>query len=252
MEIGRIVTAGLAVLLASCTKEAPPSGEGQQAPAAAGGTSAGVREGEPEAGGERWVVTRAGLRRTKSETAKVPDESGKAKVSNWLSTLQRGERVHVLEDGGDWLRVRASDDQEGWLPSKTVLAAEGAKPAGVLEELQTFERPDLVAVSPVKLAPGTLLFVVGEKGQFSEVNVSHQKTLWVITVRLTFDEREVEVSRMIENARYLKEKKKGEGLPELWTVAKAQLDGSKLLDVLKGIASPDAAAAGTATAAAVP
>ena len=40
-----------------------------------------------------------------------------------LGTLARDDAVEVLEDAGDWLRVRTSEGEEGWVAARFLAGA---------------------------------------------------------------------------------------------------------------------------------
>ncbi len=125
-------------------------------------------------------------------------------VANYLATLNRGEKVAVLETRGDWARLRSSDDSEGWMKRASLLELEGITEGTVLSAVDVFDRPDLLAANAKrKVEPGTLVLVVKARPPFSEVNVSGAQDVWVLTERLDTSAREVSVAKLCEKARYL-------------------------------------------------
>ena len=87
----------------------------------------------------------ASLRKVPSKDKKI-DENGK-KVSNWITSLYRGECITITEVEGGFAKVRASDESEGWLQKDQLLAAADVGVATALEELKVFKRPDLMNMS---------------------------------------------------------------------------------------------------------
>ncbi|HSN90783.1 MAG TPA: SH3 domain-containing protein [Anaeromyxobacteraceae bacterium] len=219
------VPLALALVLpqAGCRRAEPPPGEA----ATPGGPAAG-----PQAGPPAYVTSAVSLRRERSEAPRVKDPAGKD-VSNWVATLQRGERVSVLEPGPDWQRVRASDDKEGWVKTSALLPGEGVTAATVRTPADVFDRPDLLAANAKrKVEPGTLLLVVKEKPPFAEVNVSGTSNVWVLADRLAASENDVAVAKLIEKARWLERNAKHDEAKQILELARSHFPGEPLLEEL--------------------
>jgi SH3-like domain-containing protein len=223
----RTLSLSIALLaLAACSKApAPvPGAPGAQPGAAA----APAPSAEPS-----YVVAVVTLRKEPVAAEKIAGPGGK-QVTNYLpTTLQRGERVTVLETRDEWSRVRASDDKEGWLRAATVLDGTGVTAATVVQPADVFDRPDLLAANAKrKVEPGSLLLVVKVKAPFSEVNVPGAQNAWVLTERLVTGEREVGVAKLIEKARWLvKSNRKDEAL-QILALAQGQFADVPLVQVL--------------------
>lgn len=216
----------LAVLAAACRRSEPPQATGQPGQPAAPGAVA------PAAQGAAFVTSAAALRREPTDAGRVKGPKGKD-VPNVVTVLQRGERVTVVESRPDWLRVRASDDQEGWLKPAAVLQGEGISEATVRAPADVFDRPDLLAVNARrKVDPGTLLLVVKAKPPFSEVNVSGTSDVWVLSDRLASGERDVSVAKLVEKARWLKRAGKEDEAKQVLDLARAHYADEPLLDLL--------------------
>lgn len=211
--------------LVACSKGPPPAvPEGQPgAPAAVVAPPA-----EPA-----FVVAVATLRKEPVAADRITGPAGKP-VTNYLSTtLQRGERVTVLETREEWSRVRASDDTEGWLRSATVLDGTGVLAATVLQPADVFDRPDLLAANARrKVEPGNLLLVVKAKPPFSEVNVPGAQNAWVLSERLTTGEREVSVAKLIEKARWLVKNNRKEEALQILALAQGTFSDVPLVQIL--------------------
>jgi SH3-like domain-containing protein len=185
----------LALALAACTRSPAPAGQPEApppgvAPAPTGPTPA-------------YVSAVTALRREPSDAARVAAPKGKP-VANQLTTLQRGERITVLEARDEWAKVRSSDDGEGWVRRSAVLEGEGIVEATVLAPADVFDRPDLLAANARrKIEPGTLLLLVKARPPFAEVNVSSGPNAWVLADRLATGEKEVSVAKLAEKARWL-------------------------------------------------
>jgi SH3-like domain-containing protein len=186
------------------------------------------------------------LRKTPDSADKITGPDGKSKVSNYLpSTLQRGERVTILETQQEWTRVRASDDKEGWLHTTAILDGTGVSAATLLAAADVFDRPDLLAANAKrKLDPGSLLLVVKAKPPFSEVNVPGGANAWVLTERLATGEREVSVAKLIEKARWLVRKSRKDEAAQILTLAQGQFSDVPLVQVLETELNPPPASDG--------
>jgi SH3-like domain-containing protein len=220
-----VVLLALAVPSAACRRAEAPPGQA----AVPGGPAAAT----PAQGGSPAFVTSASfLRREPSDAPRVKGPAGKD-VSNWVATLQRGERVSLLESRGDWGRVRASDDQEGWLKASALLPGEGVTEATVRTAADVFDRPDLLAANAKrKVEPGTLLLVVKEKPPFAEVNVSGTTNAWVLADRLAAAERDVSVAKLVEKARWLERTGKHDEAKQILEIARGHFPDEPLLEVL--------------------
>ncbi len=191
----RIRLAAVLVLAAACTREqAPPQPPPSAAHAPPVGTAADVA----------YVTSPTTLRRAPSEASRVAGDKPRSQVANFVATLQRGEKVSVLEAREEWAHVRASDESEGWLKRNLLLPGQGVTEATLLAQADAFDRPDLLAVNARrKVEPGTLVLVVRSRELFSEVNLSSGSSAWVLTDRLSSVPRHVMVAKLTEKARWL-------------------------------------------------
>jgi hypothetical protein len=214
----------LALALAACTRspappaepEAPPPGV---APAPTGPTPA-------------YVSAVTALRREPTDAPRVAGPRGK-QVANQLATLQRGERITLLEARDEWAKVRSSDDSEGWLRRSSVLEGEGIAEATVLAPADVFDRPDLLAANARrKIEPGTLLLVVKTRPPFAEVNVSSGPNAWVLADRLATGEKEVSVAKLAEKARWLVRSGKPDEARQILALAREHFAGVALVEAL--------------------
>ncbi len=149
----------------------------------------------------------------------------------------------ILETKEDWVRVRASDDKEGWLRAAAVLDGAGVSAATLLMQADVFDRPDLLAANAKrKLEPGSLLLVVKNKPPFSEVTVPGGANAWVLTERLATGEREVSVAKLIEKARWLVRKGRKDEAAQILALAKGQFSDVVLVQQLETELNPPPAA----------
>jgi hypothetical protein len=248
------LAASLALLATGCKAS-------RTAPAPAATPAAPAPAAQPSA----FVTAATVVRREPADAAKVRGPTGKD-VPNTVALLQRGEAVTVLEAREDWLHVRTSDDQQGWLKSAAVLQGEGIVPATVLTPADVFDRPDLLAANARRrLDPGALLLVVKQRAPFSEVNVGGGPNAWVLTERLATGEREVSAAKLVEKARFLERSKRHEEAKQVLALAREHFAGVPIVDVLAqelgeappaaafpGLTDPAAAAAAAAPGSAPP
>jgi SH3-like domain-containing protein len=243
------LAAALALLaLAGCSKT-PPAGQAPAAPAAGGAPAATAPAAAPTTP-RAFVTAVTALRKEATDASKIPGGKDGKEQANYLTTLYRGEQVDVLETKEDWARVKSSADAEGWLKRAAILEAEGVAAATVLVPTDVFDRPDLLAANAKKkIEPGTLVLVVRSRPPFSEVNVSGSQNAWVLAERLTSDEKDVQVAKLIEKSRYLvRANKKDEALQNL-ALLRSTFPGVALVDVLAtelGVTPPPGADAGSA------
>jgi SH3-like domain-containing protein len=227
----RIQVAVALLALAACSPQKPaaPAGQGAVAPAPIAAP----------VGAPAYVVAVVTLRKEPSAADRIPGPTGKL-VSNYLATtLQRGERVSLVESREDWHRVRASDDTEGWLRATALLDGIGVTEATVAQPADVFDRPDLLAANAKrKVEPGSLLLVVKARPPFSEVNVPGAQNAWVLTERLVSGTREVGVAKLIEKARWLVKSDRKEEALKILALAKGQFADIPLVQVLETELNP--------------
>jgi len=218
--------AAIAPFLFACGKGSAPGAAAEAAPPQPGVAPA------PGLPAPAYVSAVTTLRREPVEAPRVKVASGKD-APNQLAVLQRGEKVTVLEAKEEWLRVRSSDDHEGWLRRPAVLEGEAVTEATVLAPADVFDRPDLLAANARrKVDPGTLLLVVKTKPPFSEVNVSSGPNAWVLSERLATGEKEVSVAKLAEKARWLRKTGKDEEARQILALARQHFADVPLVETL--------------------
>ena len=218
----------------ACTKE--PTAAPAQNEVTAVAPTAGVPAAPAAAVEQAYVTFVTGLRKEPTDAQKIDDAATGKKVGNWLTTLYRGEEVAILEVKGDWARVRASDDSEGWVQKNGLLPVEGVTVATVFEQAKTFSRPDLLALNATRVVePGTLLFGLKTKDQFAEVNFYGQGSAWILAEKLNTDAREIAAAKLLAKVRWLKERK-DTSADKVMELARTEFADSKL----SGMADADA------------
>jgi SH3-like domain-containing protein len=219
--------------LAACSPQKP---EATPAPGTPGSAGTATPAAAPA---PAYVVAIVTLRKEPVAADRIPGPAGKP-VGNFLSTtLQRGERIALIETRDDWHRVRASDDTEGWLRATAVLDGAGVTEATVTQPADVFDRPDLLAANAKrKVEPGSLLLVVKAKPPFSEVNVPGAQNAWVLTERLVTGTREVGVAKLIEKARWLVKSERRDDALQILALAKGQFADVPLVQVLETELNP--------------
>jgi hypothetical protein len=183
------------------------------------------------------VIGVTSLRKQPTDDKKIDDGSGK-QVSNWIATLYRGETVTIFgkNPAGDWHNARLSDGTEGWLKGDRVVAGADTRVVTLYQEGKTFRRPDLLALDTDKtIEPGSLLFVIQEKDQFSEVDYPRSgwssNTAWTLTSELSEDPAEVEVAKVVAKIRHLRAEN-SEDAKQLEELARSQFGSSRLISLL--------------------
>lgn len=219
-----------AVVAGGCGRSGREPATATAGSAAAAPVAPGV--GAAVAAGGAFVTQVSALRREPTETARVKGPSGK-EVPNGLATLQRGERVTLLEPREEWARVRASDDREGWMRRSTLLEGDGIVEATVLQPADVFDRPDLLAANARrKIEAGTLVLVLRSRPPFAEVNVPGAAGAWVLAERLATGEREVLVAKLCEKARWLVRAGRKDEAVQVLALARDNFAGVPLVEVL--------------------
>ncbi|MEL6545635.1 MAG: hypothetical protein AAFQ82_13470 [Myxococcota bacterium] len=188
-----------------------------------------------------FVLTTTALFRGASTQRRI-EVDGK-NLTNYLATLYRGERVVVLDREDEFSRVRASDGTEGFVRSKYVLI-ESLGAATITAAAKTFRRPALVALSQQEVPAGELLFVLSEKGEFSEVNTAGTRTAWVLSEALARDGDSYQVAKLLNRVRALKADEGKDHATEidgLVELARANFSTSPILPALVREVDPEAA-----------
>ncbi len=221
-----LVAAALASLLPGCSRDGRPGKLNLP-------TGGAVVE-PPADPASRFVTVLATLRREPSDQGKVKAADGaRAPVANAIATLHRGERVTLVEARDDWSRVRASDGEEGWLKSASLLPASQVQEGTVLAVAWAFDRPDLLAANARrKLDPGTLLFIRKTKDLFTEVDAGPGASTWILTDRVTALPADVAAAKLVEKARFLRRNDRPDEARELLALLRSRSPDSPLVAVL--------------------
>jgi len=216
----------VASLLSGCSREGRP---GKLNLPADGGVS------EPPAyPASRYVTALSTLRREPTEQARVKPAAGsKTLVANSIAILHRGERVTLVEGRDDWSRVRASDGEEGWLRSASLLPASQVQEGTVLVVAWAFDRPDLLAANARrKLEPGTLLFIRKTRDLFTEVDAGPGPSTWILTDRVTTLPGDVAAAKLVEKARFLQRNDRPDEARDLLALLRSRSPDSPLVSAL--------------------
>lgn len=232
-------------LAAACVKTAQAPTEGTADPNGAAvqaiGDSPRPAGNEGLVQGDGAFVTQTLLVKREAKDAKELEEPGKKKrVANWVATLYRGEQVTALGNQGDWAHIRMSDGKEGYVKADSILSG-SVDLATVFDKAKTFTRPDLLAFNTARqVEPGSLLFVMRAKDQFSEVNMGGSNTVWVLSDVLSKESKEVEAAKLINRARILKDRNEADA-NSAFDLAKTQFADTKLVQtMLLAAADPNA------------
>ncbi|MFC1609330.1 hypothetical protein ACFL6C_00090 [Myxococcota bacterium] len=225
-----VVATLFAFVLGGCKEDPQPETKPDEPAAVEPTGAAEPAEPEPAAELEQAYLTHVtGLRREPTEAKKVEIEGKKKKVNNWVMTLYRGEEVTVQEVRGEWTRVSASDDSEGWVKKNGLLPIEGVSLATVFEKAKTFYRPDLLAQNTSRMIdPASLLFILKTKDQFTEVNYYGQGKSWVLSDKLNADPKEISAAKLLAKVQWLKSRKDPDA-DKVMELARTQFGDSRLV-----------------------
>ena len=235
-SIAVLAATAAASLLPGCSREGRP---GKLNLPADGGVS------EPPADpASRYVTVLSTLRREPTEQARMkPGAGSKTQAPNAITLLHRGERVTLVEGRDEWSRVRASDGEEGWMKSASLLPASQVQEGTVLVVAWAFDRPDLLAANARrKLEPGTLLFIRKTKDLFTEVDAGPGQSTWLLTDRVTTLPGDVAAAKLVEKARFLQRNDRPDEARELLALLRSRSPDSPLVPALAielGEAPPD-------------
>lgn len=241
MGLHRIFVFGSVVFFAlglvACNKTGGESAMGgtAQESAVAKAEPAGTPTVDPAAA--VYITQAATLKRAASNQAKVDDGKGK-QVSNWLATLYRGEKVNLAKDaqgGGsnDYRLVKTSNDMTGWIKKSALLTGIDVREAVTSEQIEIFDRPDMLALNTKKKVPaGTLLFVTKQREPFSEVNIGDSQSGWVLSTKLVSDAKEIMVAKLFAKARAMRDSKSGSA-EELVKLARSNFSDARLVEVME-------------------
>ncbi|MEO0601121.1 MAG: hypothetical protein AAF211_06770 [Myxococcota bacterium] len=227
----------LAIVFVACSggsDDAEPIAEGTPGEAAA--EAAEEPSTEPQAG---FALATTYLRNapTTNKYRDDPDNPGK-KVRTYVATVYRGNELTVLETQDEFVKVVLEDGSgnQGWLQTKRVTTAEGAKLATIKEEVKTFSRPELLSLNTTeKLAPGSVLVVTQDQGKFVEVDWPKSQwssaSTWVLANTLVTNEDDVAAAQLITKALYMREDDAEKAKP-IEELAREQFAGNSLLTLL--------------------
>lgn len=183
-----------------------------------------------------YVIGETLLRKIASDDKKIDDPNGgTTKVSNWVATLYRSEQVTIVDEDGDWTRVRASDGSEGWLKADRLVPADHPV-ATVYEAGKVFQRPDLLTLDTArKIEPGSLVFVLQTRAQFSEIDFPrsgyNSTRAWALTNELVTTPEDVDAAKLVQKVQQLRAKN-DPSAAELEALARNQFGTSPLISLL--------------------
>lgn len=105
-------------------------------------------------------------------------------LKNWLATLEKAEAVDLLteekytnEKGTkfDLSRVKLADDSMGYIESRHL----ADKPIVFTRETRSFVRPTSGSRVYMKIPPGIIGFIIGEKGNWVQIYIGRIKGKWI-------------------------------------------------------------------------
>jgi SH3-like domain-containing protein len=155
---------------------------------------------------------------------------------NYLTTVNRGEKVTVLQQDTLWAKVRLSDDKEGWIQSRYLVPSGVRFAVMLISELMVYKRPDpsspRLANDTAMTRQGTLLWITKEKDGFAECQFPSGKSGWIASGELVTDSAEVAAARLLEQARTLVAESKMEEAASVYQKIADQYGSSKVAAVV--------------------
>lgn len=145
--------------------------------------------------------------------------SGPSQDKDVVSQAIYGANVGVVEDKGDWVRIRTADDYTGWVPGAAVLRGAPYAQSGKVAEVQNlyahlYRDPSVTRRAPLLTVPfETRLEVVAEPEKqpaWLQVRLPDDRSAWIQRGDIALNPKHLTVGETIEFAkRFL-------GLPYTW------------------------------------
>jgi len=128
-----------------------------------------------------------------------------------------GTNVEVLEEKGDWARIRTPDDYTGWIPRKWLRKGHRYAASGKVAQVESlfanlYAEPDVTRRQPLLTVPfETRLELTAEKNErWIEARLADGRTAWVQRGDVSLQPKIMGIPELIEfSRRFL-------GLPYLW------------------------------------
>ena len=127
---------------------------------------------------------------------------------NYVTTVNHGEKVTVLQQDTLWTRVKLSDDKtEGWIKTAYLVPADVKYAVMLIKELLVYKRPDpssgSIKADSAMTRQGIILWVTKEKDGYDECLFPNGRSGWIASGELTFDQPEIDAAKLLEQARAL-------------------------------------------------
>lgn len=145
--------------------------------------------------------------------------SGPSEEQDVVSQAIYGANVGVVEEQGDWVRIRTADDYTGWMPRSALLRGVSYAQSGKVAEVQSlyahlYREPDVTKRAPLLTVPfETRLEVVAEpekEPDWLRVRLPNDRAAWIQRGDIAFDPKHLTIPETIEFARRFL------GLPYSW------------------------------------
>jgi gamma-D-glutamyl-L-lysine dipeptidyl-peptidase len=128
-----------------------------------------------------------------------------------------GTNVEVLEENGNWARIRTPDDYTGWMPQEWLRSGHRYAVSGKVAQVESlfanlYGEPDVTARQPLLTVPfETRLEVAAEKDErWIEVRLADGRPAWIQRGDVTLQTKTMDIAELIGfSKRFL-------GLPYLW------------------------------------
>lgn len=145
--------------------------------------------------------------------------SGPSEDLDVVSQALYGANVGVVEDKGDWIKIRTTDDYTGWVSKSALLRGAPYAQSGKVAEVESlyahlYREPDVTKRAPLLTVPfETRLEVVAEPEKtpaWLQVRLPDDRPAWIQRGDIAFDPKHLTIPETIEFARRFL------GLPYTW------------------------------------
>ncbi|MFL8675069.1 SH3 domain-containing protein [Clostridioides sp. GD02404] len=148
-----------------------------------------AEEGENPTYNVNVAVSNSILEVGESKYEEISVRKGASKEYGKVSKIEKGDKFHILERKGSWMRVRLEDNTQGWI-QKYGVKLEGIDKKNVKAKIasnDTILRKNNVSNSRIlgKLLQGEEVTILDKKENWYKVETSDKTTGWILESNLT-------------------------------------------------------------------
>jgi hypothetical protein len=156
---------------------------------------------------------------------------------NYVTTVNHGEKVTVLQQDTLWTQVKLSDDKTtGWIKTAYLVPADVKYAVMLINELLVYKRPDpssgSIKTDSTMTKQGIILWVTKEKDGYDECLFPNGRSGWIASGELIFDQPEIDAAKLLEQARVLVAEGKMEEAATFYQKIANQYGSSKIAAVV--------------------